>query len=97
MNTEPSFPGFKPMLDTDGQIDHLRSKGVSFRYMSESDARNYLEQNNNYFRLRAYRKNFDKHPDGIRKGNYIDLDFAMLVDLSVIDMRLRYVLLQLVL
>ena len=87
MNTESSFSLEKPMLDTDGQIDHLIKKGVSFRYMSESDARVYLEQNNNYFRLRAYRKNFDKHPDGINKGKYIDLDFAMLVDLSVIDMR----------
>ena len=97
MNTESSFSLEKPMLDTDGQIDHLIKKGLSFRYMSESDARVYLEQNNNYFRLRAYRKNFDKHPDGINKGKYIDLDFAMLVDLSVIDMRLRYVLLTLVL
>ncbi len=97
MNQEFSWCSQKPMLDTDGQIDHLMKKGVSFHFMPESDARVYLEQNNNYFRLRAYRKNFDKHPDGINKGKYIDLDFAMLVDLAVIDMRLRYVLLKLVL
>ncbi len=87
----------KPMLDTSGQIDHLIKKGVLFGYITEEEARKYLEENNNYFRLRAYRKNFDKHPDGVNKGKYINLDFAMLVDLAVIDMRLRYVLLKLVL
>lgn len=97
MNTESSFSWEKPMLDTDGQIDHLLKKGISFHLMSESDARAYLEKHNNYFRLRSYRKNFDKHPAGINQGKYIGLDFAMLVDLSVIDMRLRYVLLTLVL
>ena len=87
----------KPLLDTNGQIDHLILKGVKFNYMSEDDARRYLEENNNYFRIRSYRKNFSKYSDGENKDKYIDLDFAMLVDLSVIDMRLRYVLLKLVL
>ncbi len=87
----------KPLLSTDKQIDHLIDKGVKFNYITEPDARQYLEENNNYFRLRAYRKNFDKHPGGVNEGKYIDLDFAMLVDLSVIDMRLRYTLLKLVL
>lgn len=87
----------KPLLDISGQISHLKGKGIKFEYISEKSAREYLERNNNYFRLRAYRKNFRKHPDGINKDKYIDLDFAMLVDLSVIDMRLRYVLLTLVL
>ena len=96
MTTNSSIQSIKPLLNTDGQINHLIKKGVSFNYMSESDARSYLEQNNNYFRLRAYRKNFDKHPDVPHKGNYINLDFAMLVDLSVIDMRLRYILLEFV-
>jgi len=97
MAEENSIRTQKPMLDTDGQIDHLIKKGVKFDYVSVDDARKYLEENNNYFRLRAYRKNFDRHPDGENKDKYIDLDFAMLVDLSVIDMRFRYVLLKLVL
>lgn len=87
----------KPLLDTNSQIDHLIFKGVKFNYMSEDDARRYLEENNNYFRIRSYRKNFSKYSDGENIDKYIDLDFAMLVDLSVIDMRLRYVLLKLVL
>lgn len=97
MAEENTIRAQKPLLDTDGQIDHLIKKGVKFEHTSEKEARKYLEENNNYFRLRAYRKNFDKHPAGENIGKYIDLDFAMLIDLSVIDMRLRYVLLKLVL
>ena len=87
----------KPMLDVDGQIQHLLSKGVRFEITSEADAREYLRKNNNYFKLRAYRKNFPKHPGGQFAGQYINLDFAMLKDLAIIDMRLRYTLLQMVL
>lgn len=80
----------KPKLSLDEQIEHLKDKGVSFQLMNESDAKKYLEQNNNYFKLTAYRKNYDKHPDGKNKGKYIRLDFAYLVDMAIIDMRLRY-------
>lgn len=80
----------RPMLNTDGQIAHLKSKGIKFEYMSEEAATDYLQQNNNYFKLRAYRKNFPKHPGGENEGKYINLDFAELKDLSIIDMRMRY-------
>ncbi len=43
--------------------------------MSEDDARAYLEKNSNYFRLRAYRLGFPKVEEGIRKGEYVNLDF----------------------
>ena len=87
----------KPMLNTDEQIKHLISKGVKFEKISVEEAREYLRENNNYFKLRAYRKNFPKHPGGADKGKYIDLDFAMLKDLAIIDMRLRYALIQMAL
>ena len=41
----------KPMLDVDGQIQHLLSKGVRFEITSEADAREYLRKNNNYFKF----------------------------------------------
>lgn len=49
-----------------------------------------IKESDNYFKLTAYRKNYNKHPDGEKKGQYINLDFAYLVDLAVIDMHLRY-------
>ena len=87
----------KPMLSTEGQINHLISKGVKFNIVSIEEATAYLKENNNYFKLRAYRKNFPKHPDGEQVGKYINLDFAQLKDLSIIDMRLRYTLMQMAL
>ena len=84
----------KPILNTNEQIAHLQSKGVKFNLISVDEAKKYLELNNNYFKLRAYRKNFPKHPGGKLQGQYINLDFAMLKDLAIIDMHLRYLLLQ---
>lgn len=80
----------KPKLSIDEQIEHLKAKGVLFSVMNERDAKDYLARNNNYFKLTAYRKNYDKHPDGENKGKYINLEFAYLVDIAVIDMLLRY-------
>ena len=79
----------KPWLTPWEQVSHLKSKGVHFRYMSEAEAVEYLTKNNNYFRLRSYRTGFPKVSDGKRKGEYVNLDFKMLVDLSIIDMLLR--------
>lgn len=80
----------KPKLSIDEQIEHLKAKGVLFSVMNERDAKDYLARNNNYFKLTAYRKNYDKYPDGENKGKYINLEFAYLVDIAVIDMLLRY-------
>ncbi len=80
----------RPMLDVEGQIDHLQFKGVQFNKITIEEATTYLREKNNYFKLRAYRKNFPKHPDGKLKDKYINLDFAYLKDLAIIDMRMRY-------
>jgi len=83
----------KPQLNPAEQVEHLRKKGVKFNCLSEAEAIEYLSKNNNYFKLRAYRKSFPKYVGGEKDGSYIDLDFAMLKDLAIIDMRLRYALL----
>lgn len=80
----------KPILNIEEQIAYLKSKGVRFEIMNEEDAKEYLSFHNNYFKLTAYRKNYNKHPDGEKKGQYINMDFAYLVDIAVIDMHLRY-------
>lgn len=80
----------KPYLTIEKQIEHLKEKGVTFALYDEEKAKDYLLNHNNYFKLTAYRKNYNKHPDGPQKDKYINLDFAFLVDLAVIDMHLRY-------
>lgn len=65
--------------------------------MSEDDARAYLEMNSNFFRLCIYRLEFPRVEKGARKGEYANLDFKMLVDLSTVDMFLRYEMLPLTL
>lgn len=54
----------------------------------------FLQQHNYLTKVAAYRKNYSKHPDGPNKGMYVNLDFAYLVELSTIDMHLRYLIIQ---
>ena len=51
----------KPMLNLNEQINHLKNKGIKFELISEVDAKNYLKENSNYFKLTSYRKNFFKY------------------------------------
>ena len=50
----------KSKLDSDQQIQHIKSKGISFNYISEEDAKKYLEQSTYLFKLLSYRKNYLK-------------------------------------
>lgn len=85
------------MLTANELIEHLYEKGVKFNMINKSDAQKYLEDNNNYFKLVSYRKNFPKYENGENIGKYIDLDFKMLMDLSIVDMRIRKTMLSIVL
>ena len=51
----------KPKLSIDNQILHLQSKGIKFNEMSVAEAKEYLSENNNFFKISAYRKNYPKH------------------------------------
>ncbi len=85
-----AIPARKAWLTPAEQVSHLKSKGVRFDLISEVDSVNYLTDNSNYFRLRSYRTGFAKVEEGQRAGEYARLDFKMLIDLSIIDMLLRY-------
>ena len=85
----------KPMLDVEGQVQHLKDKGITFQLVNDEEAKEYLRNNNYYFKLTSYRKNYDKYIDGDNEGKYISLDFGYLRDLAIIDMDLRYMLEQL--
>lgn len=81
----------KPKLNYTEQMEHLKKKGVTFERISEEDAVAYLMENNNLFKLSSYRKNFNKD---ITKSVYLDLDFSQLIDLAIIDTRLRMLMLE---
>lgn len=76
------------------QVKHCEDKGIQFNGISKTKAISYLEDNNNYFKLRSFRKNFVKDSN---LNKYTTLDFADLIDLAIIDNRLRKILLEMAL
>ena len=84
----------KIKLSYEEQIEHLKKKGVEFNIISEDDAKNILMIKNNFYKITSYRKNYNKYQGGKLAGEYIDLDFAYLKDLSGIDKEMRYVFIQ---
>ena len=81
----------KLLKTSDELISHMKIKGIKFNIVNEEDAKIFLQNNNYYMKLASYRANYDKHKNN---GEYINLDFAYLQELSTIDMHLRYLILQ---
>lgn len=74
-------------------IDELKSENIKFNEISEKEALNYLKQNNNYYNICLYKSLFEKYYiNGEYINKYIDLDFAYLKDLAIIDFELRLLL-----
>lgn len=65
--------------------------GITFNLMDEEKAKEFLEKNNFFFRLKQY---CSICPEQTKSGKYIGLDFGHLVELSTIDMFLRKLLLK---
>ncbi len=81
----------KLLKTSDELISHMKIKGIKFNIVKEEDAKIFLQNNNYYMKLASYRANYDKHKSN---GEYINLDFAYLQELSTIDTHLRYLILQ---
>lgn len=75
------------------QIATMKSNGVKFDLITENEAARYLEYNTYFFKVKAYDILFEKYQTGEKKGQYLNLDFAYLKELSIIDMHLRHFLL----
>lgn len=84
----------KTLLTADELISHLKKKGITFKYISEESARSFLEEHNYFFKLYAYRANYEKITKGAKKGQYIHLDFSFLQELSTLDCHLRYLIVE---
>lgn len=84
----------KEKLTVDQQIQHMKSKGVQFNIVTEEEATAYLTNNTYYFKIKAYAKNYDKYRTTEKAGQYVNLEFAYLKDLAIIDMLLRHYILK---
>ena len=83
----------KLIKTSDELIEHMKNKGIKFNIINEIEAKFFLENNNYYFKLAAYRNNYLKKSN----GEYINLEFAYLRELSIIDMELRHLVLEMAL
>lgn len=83
----------KKLLSIEELIEHMKKKGITFNKVSEIEAKEFLQKNNYYMKLAAYRSNYEKCPKGSRReGQYKNLDFGYLKELSTLDMYLRYII-----
>lgn len=87
----------KEKLTIPEQIADMKIKGIGFNIIDEKYAAIFLENNNYYFKLKSYAKNYVKYNQGIKKGKYINLEFAYLQELSTLDMHLRKIILKMTL
>lgn len=85
---EPKAP-HKPSRSPEELIAKLKADGVTYAHVSEEDAADFLRYANNYLRTASYRKLYPRQVEGEHKGEYVNLDFAYLMDLSAIDRRFR--------
>ena len=86
----------RPMMKITEMVLYLKNKNIKFVECTEEEAENYLRENNNYYNVTAYKNNFPKYQCGELTGKYIDLDFAYLKDLAIIDYRTRIVLFKMI-
>ena len=86
----------KQCITVDEQIALLKSHGVSFELMSESDAREFLYSRSYFFKIKSYERNYTR-VDAAGSYTYSGLDFAHLVELSYLDFALSRICLSLAL
>ena len=77
----------KPKLSIPGQVSYMRDHcGILFHLCTEDQAIEFLSDHNYFFKVKAFAKNYNKD---FQTGNYVDLDFAYLQELSILDALLR--------
>lgn len=79
----------KCKLNIEEQIVEFKKKNIKFENYTEEDARKFLTYNNYFFKLKAYAHNYVKYSIVTRQHEYVNLDFAYMVELSALDMYLR--------
>lgn len=74
--SQPEAAHAKPLLTIGALIEHLKSKGVMFESISETDATEYIGSKTYYFKIVAYRALFQKRVGSERDGQYVGIDFG---------------------
>lgn len=88
----------KEKLTVKQQVEHMKDKsGIKFTKINEQDAKDFLRNNNYYFKVKSYAKNYEKYIEGENIGRYVNLEFAYLLEMSKIDMYLRRIILKMTL
>ncbi len=82
----------KKKLTIEEQIEDLKAKNIKFELYNIEEAKKYLQYNNYYFKLKSYAQNYTKYSKAEKNNQYINLDFAYLVELSSLDMYFRRVI-----
>lgn len=80
----------RPKLTIEQQVEHLKSKGVTFTLCTEEQAILFLKYSTFFFKVKAFDKDYEINP---KTGKYLNLDFAYLTELSTLDMHLRRLIL----
>lgn len=81
--------GQKIKLTIKQQVEYMENKGIAFTIVSKQEAEDFLRNNNYFFKVKAYAKNYDKYTRGEKTGKYLNLEFAYLKELSVLDYHIR--------
>ncbi len=88
----------KEKLTIEEQVEYMRDKsGIKFNIVSEEEAKIFLTDNNYYFKIKAFAKNYEKYTEDKNAGKYINLEFAYLQELSTLDMYFRRFILKMTL
>ena len=82
----------RPKLNANQQVEAMKGKGIRFVLMDELEAERFLRERNFFFKVKAFEKVFDRYENPERElfGQYLNLDFAYLVELSRLDNALRF-------
>lgn len=97
MDRDEETVELRAMMKISDLVPYLKQKNIKFDIFSEEKAEKYLRDNNNYYNVTAYKHNFERYfIDGEFVDKYIDLDFAYLKDMAIIDHRVRLVLFKII-